>query len=408
MFLIGGKTTTMRQINCSLFLYAFIITAIILVPFTFFLSPFDSSIGQVLFSDIINWIWNSYSNQEIVTAITSDSIGMYVLFIIIIFMSLILSFIILKLTRVQFQTNFIKFVKAISTIYLSLILFKYGCDKIFHAQFYTPEPNILYTNFGKLDQDILYWSVMGLSWKYSLFLGVTEVFIAIGLLFQKTRVLSLFISLFTFVHIVVINFSFDISVKLFSSFLLIINVALVYPFLKRTILFMAGKGVNQLSVYKIMPQFFHPRTKVTLSISILFLIVSEGLASHISTYNYTLTNNDQYKVQGAFSINEKHEILERNELKRIYFHKDNYIIFHFKDDSQLDFYYEWDNETNSLILFDYEKKAFRIELIKHNSKELELNLKGLFGLRKLWLTRIDHKMLPALQEQFHWSIEDIQ
>lgn len=380
MFLIGGKTTTMRQINCSLYLYTFIITAIILVPFTFFLSPFDSSIGQVLFSDIINWIWSSYSNQEIVTPITSDSIGMYVLFIIIILMSLIISFIILKLTRVQFQTNFIKFVKAISTIYLSLILFKYGCDKIFHAQFYTPEPNILYTNFGKLDQDILYWSVMGLSWKYSLFLGIIEVLVAIGLLFQKTRVLSLFIALFTIVHIVVINFSFDISVKLFSSFLLVINVALVYPFLKKTILF----------------------------ISILFIIVSEGLVSHISTYNYTLTNNDQYKIQGAFSTIDKHETIEKTKIKRIYFHKDNYIIFHFKDDSQLDFYYEWNNETNSLILFDYEKKAFRIELIKHNSKELELNLKGLFGLRKLWLTRIDHKVLPALQEQFHWSIEGIK
>lgn len=380
VFLIGGKTTTMRQINCSLYLYTFIITAIILVPFTFFLSPFDSSIGQVLFSDIINWIWSSYSNQEIVTPITSDSIGMYVLFIIIILMSLIISFIILKLTRVQFQTNFIKFVKAISTIYLSLILFKYGCDKIFHAQFYTPEPNILYTNFGKLDQDILYWSVMGLSWKYSLFLGIIEVLVAIGLLFQKTRVLSLFIALFTIVHIVVINFSFDISVKLFSSFLLVINVALVYPFLKKTILF----------------------------ISILFIIVSEGLVSHISTYNYTLTNNDQYKIQGAFSTIDKHETIEKTKIKRIYFHKDNYIIFHFKDDSQLDFYYEWNNETNSLILFDYEKKAFRIELIKHNSKELELNLKGLFGLRKLWLTRIDHKVLPALQEQFHWSIEGIK
>lgn len=402
----------MPRLKYNLITHTFVLLAIVLVPFTFYLSPFKTSIGQVLLGDFINFVLSSFFEENIVIPISSDSIGMYVIFFIIIVMSIILSFLISIMAKASFQNNLIKFIRIISTIFLSLILFKYGCDKIFIAQFYKPEPNILYTHFGKLDRDILYWSIMGLSWKHSLFLGIIEVIIAFGLLFRKTRVLSLFLGLFTILYIVVVNFSFDISVKLFSSFLLIINLILIFPFLKRTILFMSGKEVEKIGIYKVLPESFNSKTKVLLMASILFLIISEGIAPHVNNYILSSNNIAKHNIHGAFKAIDNNPKDEKLGIKRIYFHKDNYIIFHFENNNQIDFYYEFYREEKenslSLLLFNYEEKTHRIDVMRNGSSKLKFHLQGLFGLGELNLIELDHEELPALQEKFHWSIESVQ
>ena len=50
----------------------------------------------------------------------------------------------------------------------------YGVQKLLMQQFFTPEANTLYTPLGRLDKDILFWTTMGLSRGYNIFLGVVE------------------------------------------------------------------------------------------------------------------------------------------------------------------------------------------------------------------------------------------
>jgi hypothetical protein len=104
--------------------------------------------------------------------------------------------------------------------FLALHLLLYGFDKVFKSQFYLPEPNTLYTPLGQLPPDLAYWSVMGASHTYSVFAGLLEVGPGLLLLWGRTRLVGGMLALAVLANVLALNFGFDISVKLWSGFLL--------------------------------------------------------------------------------------------------------------------------------------------------------------------------------------------
>ena len=104
--------------------------------------------------------------------------------------------------------------------FVALHLFEYGFDKLFKSQFYLPEPNTLYTPLGQLTPDLAYWSVMGASHTYSVFAGLAEVGPGLLLLWGRTRLLGGLGALVVLLNVLAINIGFDVSVKLWSGFLL--------------------------------------------------------------------------------------------------------------------------------------------------------------------------------------------
>lgn len=113
--------------------------------------------------------------------------------------------------------------------FLALQLLEYGFDKVFKHQFYLPEPNTLYTPLGLLTPDLAYWSVMGASRPYSMFAGLTEVLVAGLLLVGRTRLVGGVGALGVLVNVLAINISFDISVKLWSGFLVLLAGVVAAP-----------------------------------------------------------------------------------------------------------------------------------------------------------------------------------
>lgn len=103
---------------------------------------------------------------------------------------------------------------------LALQLLEYGFDKVFKHQFYLPEPNTLYTPLGTLPRDLAYWSVMGASRSYSVFAGLLEVLPGLLLLWGRTRLLGGVLAAAVLLNVLALNIGFDISVKLWSGFLL--------------------------------------------------------------------------------------------------------------------------------------------------------------------------------------------
>lgn len=154
---------------------------------------------------------------------SSDSYSMLGLIIILLLTSIIFSFLINK----KWFKHFLLIIEYICVIYISVILIKYGIDKILKAQFPEPEPNILFTRFGNLDKDILFWSTIGTSKIYNIITGSIELFSGALLLFKRTRFLGLLLAIISFTQILIINISFDISVKFFSLILLLMSLFLV-------------------------------------------------------------------------------------------------------------------------------------------------------------------------------------
>ncbi|WP_123920949.1 hypothetical protein [Chryseobacterium balustinum] len=210
-----------RQV--TVFCGVFFLQFILFFPLSF-LNDFQLKITDFIFGDFTGFILEFlFNNKNSRIDYSSDSYSMLVLIIILLLTSTIFSFLIKK----KWMEIFLSITGYVCVIYISVILIKYGIDKIFKAQFPEPEPNILFTRFGNLDKDILFWSTIGTSKIYNIIMGSIEFFSGVLLLFKRTRFLGLLLAIISFAQILIINISFDISVKLFSLILLLMSLFLV-------------------------------------------------------------------------------------------------------------------------------------------------------------------------------------
>jgi uncharacterized membrane protein YphA (DoxX/SURF4 family) len=137
-------------------------------------------------------------------------------------MGIVLAFAIQKSRLVCLKIEL--FTKKTMVYYLSWIFLIYGFSKIFGVQF--PE-NIEYsamTSFNVDNLDLQFWSYMGQNRGLANVLGIAEILIAILMLLNKSRKLGVILFTTAMTVIVVINFKFEISVRLFSVILLLAGI----------------------------------------------------------------------------------------------------------------------------------------------------------------------------------------
>jgi len=295
--------------------------------------------------------------------------------------------------------------------YLALLMLKYGLDKIFKTQFYLPEPNILYTPMGLLDRDILFWSVMGTSHTYNIFMGLMEVIPACMLLYRKTRILGLLILLGVMINIVCVNIGFDISVKLFSSFLVLTNLILLIPSFKKIIqFFVFNKAVTlpNITGKKIIKSKV---VRISLKTVLILFLFAESLLPYVKSGKYNDDNVARNYLHGAYEVSSikaesKNEIIEGMNIKRFFIHRQNYFIFQYEDDSMEDFRLEIEPTQNEFVLTNYNGDVIMLKYkYSETTKKLELTSKELG-----WVINsktLPWRELPLMQPLFHWTVDGI-
>lgn len=278
-----------------------------------------------------------------------------------------------------------------------IILFKYGIDKILKAQFYLPEPNILYSRFGDLDKDILYWSVMGTSRLYSVLTGSVEVFAAVLLMFRKTRIIGILLSSVVFLNVIFFNIGFDISVKLFSLILLLMSVFCLKDDLIKLYRFLILKKTEQLS--ETDPGKGKPFL-IFIKTFILGVAFVQVILPYFVSGNYNDDVAERSDLHGVYKV-----IDEKSEIKYLFFHRRNYLILMNENDEVVDFKYQKTSDSSKIILADYKgnKELAEINFQKSDSvltfKSRNLNIKS---KQKNW------QKMNALKPLFHLSIENLK
>jgi uncharacterized membrane protein YphA (DoxX/SURF4 family) len=125
---------------------------------------------------------------------------------------------------------------------LAITLFSYGFAKVFPLQFPYPALNRFIEPFGDFSPMGVLWSFMGSSPAYTMFAGAAEVAGGALLLFPRTTLLGSMVSAATMLNIVVLNFCYDVPVKLYSSHLLLMAVFLMAPDLGKLASFLVMNG----------------------------------------------------------------------------------------------------------------------------------------------------------------------
>ena len=109
------------------------------------------------------------------------------------------------------------------------IMIGYGLAKVFHTQFPAPTPAKLEQPYGDASPMGLLWTFMGFSGPYNVFTGLAETVPALMLFFRRTATLGALLLVAVMTNVVVLNFCYDVPVKIFSTQLLLASLYIAGP-----------------------------------------------------------------------------------------------------------------------------------------------------------------------------------
>jgi len=389
----------------------FILSGMTFIPFSFQFYSIQQFLSENIFGGLVNYFANLIGIEWRLNDFSSDSKRLVILVVLLFLTSLILALVsnLKRLNKLQWH-KIENVIGLIASYYLGWVLLKYGLDKLFKCQFYLPEPNILYSRVGDLDKDILFWSSMGSSYSYNIFMGISEIIPGIFLFFGKTRKLGLLLALGVLLNVVAINFSFDISVKLFSGFLLVIAFYLTGPFAVNLWRFLSNQKIvltqSSIDASTKSTKTFHWSNLVVVSI-----ILIESMFVYVKNQNFNDDKFDRSLFHGAYEVEQfiqgKDTIIsDKNVLKNLFFHRDSYLIFQFKNEEMVDFKMDIDPIKKTLTLFDDEqnKKIYSIEY-NQLSKKMKLTHQGKYEREIIHCSQKEWKKMPLIQPLFHWTVD---
>lgn len=130
--------------------------------------------------------------------------------------------------------------------YLAAMMFVYGFAKVYAIQFRTPWVGRYDQAIGDMSPMGLLWTFMGHSRAYTIFAGLAEVVGGVLLLWRRTAAIGAFVVIAVMTNVVLLNFCYDVPVKLFSIELLAMAIAIVGPQLQRIVGAAMGYAVGEV------------------------------------------------------------------------------------------------------------------------------------------------------------------
>jgi hypothetical protein len=152
---------------------------------------------------------------------------------------------------------------------LGAAMFMYGAAKIYLMHF--PQPNLykLLEPLGDYSPMGLLWTFMGVSRSYTLFAGCLQMLVGVLLFVPRLTTLGALIGLAVFSNIFVLNFGYDLPVKLYSFHVLIMCIFLALPDARRLVnFFLLNRSVAPSPEIAF---FHHKRLNTALTVAQLAL-----------------------------------------------------------------------------------------------------------------------------------------
>lgn len=403
----------------STFLFRFIFVFVILfIPSFSFEHEFLPDPGKFLapfFEKLAAWTGKTFFNfsPQVTYEIQSDTVGFYLhalnLFIISFLLTIAWSVIDKKRTNYrQLSYWFFVFIR----FYLAMQLFSYGFNKIFKWQFYFPEPNTLYTTIGNAPRDFLYWSSMGTSRFYVIFSGIAEVLAATLLLFRRTYIAGAIVSLLVLINVLMINLGFNVSVKLYSFFLVTLCIVLLIPESKKLFGFFFLRKPASLENEQPVYSKRTSRVLIILKIIVIAAIILDPLSLYIRTKNFNDDLDPRPPLHGAYEV--KTFVKNSDTLlplttddyrwRRMFVHRQGYLITQQMNDEMLS-YELFVDTTRKKLMIKNESGLSYLDYSMRNESAFLLN--GIFfgDTLHVEMEKVDLKTLPLLQDEFKWAID---
>jgi hypothetical protein len=305
------------QITLIAFRFFFVYFVFYVFPFPLNNLPFSGIILEPLSqfsSNIVEGFGNIWGiSLSIVNKGSSDSAFFYVKFFLFLFYSAVITSAWSILDRKRFNYDVLLHgFTIVLRYYLAIVMLNYGFAKVFQTQFAFPSTERLIQTFGESSPMGLLWTFMGYSKAYNIFTGLTEVIGGLFLFFKRTRLLGGIIITIAMSHVVMLNLSYDVPVKLYSLHLLAIAIILIVPDGKRLLWFLFYDKSTELHSVKLDLHsrkwwlYFVGKTLVLFILTtgvILHMRNQVADKNHLAKKNVTEPIYGEFEVQ-TFSINQ--------------------------------------------------------------------------------------------------------
>lgn len=161
-------------------------------------------------------------------------------------------------------------------IFLIFFMFTYGFVKVIQLQFPYPSLTRMMQPLGEFSPMGLAWTYLGYSKGFNLFMGIMEIAGGLLLIPRRTSTLGAFVTMGVMTHVAVMNFMFDIPVKIFSVHLMLMALFIFSTDIKRFInVFIKNKPANAYEFYNpIDDKTYH---KVIFWTKLVLVLVLGGL-----------------------------------------------------------------------------------------------------------------------------------
>jgi hypothetical protein len=300
--------------------------------------------------------------------------------------------------------------------FLAAMMLSYGFAKVFHLQMPYPYLSRLVQPYGDSSPMGLVWTYIGQSKPFSVIVGLSEVICGLLLFFRKTTLVGALFSLIVMGNVMVVNFCYDVPVKLFSSVLELMAFYLAVPYLQNLFRILILHQPGHIHNYQ-QPGF--GKKWFNISVKILkFLFIADALFYGVKgsldqqkqygdeaprpplygIYNTELVmrNNDTLAPLTTDTSRWKQLIIQANNYARIKLMNDTVRNYNFQVDTaarKVIVYPNWD--TLNKAGFNYTKDSVFLVLtgrMKNDSVYVKLK-------------RYDEKNFRLMSRGFHWVNE---
>jgi hypothetical protein len=131
--------------------------------------------------------------------------------------------------RQRDQTAVADWMRYLVRLALFFTMLRYGIFKIFPLQMSRPSLAVLNEPLGQSSPMTLLWTLIGLRPSYQIFSGVLESLCAVLLFFRRTALMGTVLGVVVMSNVVLLNFCFDVPVKLGAMLILFAFVVLLWP-----------------------------------------------------------------------------------------------------------------------------------------------------------------------------------
>lgn len=276
--------------------------------------------------------------------------------------------------RIHFLFRTLNILKYLAIYYLSAKMICFAIPKFLHMQF-----RILnwqsYVPLVELSKYEHMWSFFGRSYNYNLFIGLIEFLIGVLIVFSRTRLIALLISLAACTNILILNIEFEIIFALqhiiLDLTLTILLLSFYYKDLFKFFLKMGGKfhqaKINNRNKFQIwFPYFF------VIILSLSYFIFAKDLKS---TVNDEITG--AYRIR-SLEINKT--IIELGEGvladEPMLFLEHNFQVVLSMRDTLYKGRYTWEKDSIKLYFFPSDLKLRSIQGIISNTSITGKNSEG--------------------------------